>query len=110
MKKLAKWLNKSSEFVYDDNGDRAYAPHCDPSVLHAPGECEYCDHYEDWQNYRITARINFSGHSNPDLAPCPSVAFRPEEVIDRWGGNRANPSDECVQERYEAIRRERELP
>ncbi len=62
-------------------------PHCDPSVLHAPGECEYCDRHKGWQEYRRLARINFTGHNEPDLAPCPSTFFRPAELVGRWGGN-----------------------
>lgn len=69
--------------------DRAYAPHCDQSILHAPGECRYCDLYADWQKYRTVARINFTGHTDAGLAPCPSEYFRPSEKRDRWPGNRA---------------------
>jgi hypothetical protein len=71
------------------NKNRAFAPHCDQSILHAPGTCEYCDDYPDWQEYRQVARINFSNENDPDKAPCPSLAFRTAEVRDRWGGNRA---------------------
>lgn len=67
--------------------DRAFAPHCDQSVLHAPGTCEACDHYPDWQAYRQVALINFSNEDDPTKAPCPSTAFRPAEVRDRWPGN-----------------------
>ena len=66
---------------------RAYAPHCDQSVLHAPGECEYCDHYPDWQEMRDRQRINFTGHQDPDKAPCPSTAFRALETLEKWHGN-----------------------
>lgn len=69
-------------------GERAFAPHCDSSILHAPGACEYCDHYPDWQQMRVTQCINFSGEHDPEKAPCPSTAFRPEEIRDRWPGNR----------------------
>lgn len=64
-------------------------PHCDQSILHAPGECRYCDMHPDWQEYREAARINFSGQHDVDKAPCPSEHFRPAEVRDRWPGNRA---------------------
>lgn len=63
--------------------------HCDASVLHAPGECRFCDEYgADWQAYRELARINFTGHEDPDKAPCPSTHFRSVETINRWPGNR----------------------
>lgn len=71
---------------------RAYAPHCDQSILHAPGACEYCDHYPDYQEARAVARINFSNENDPDKAPCPSTFFRPAEVRDRWPLNRASRS------------------
>lgn len=62
--------------------------HCDPSILHAPGECEFCDKYgKPWQEYRELARINFTGHTDDDKAPCPSTHFRPAEVAHRWPGN-----------------------
>jgi hypothetical protein len=71
---------------------RAYAPHCDQSILHAPGVCQYCDHYPDWQEVREVQRINFTGENDLNRAPCPSLHFRPAEVRDRWGGNVPNGS------------------
>lgn len=71
---------------------RCYAPHCDPSILHAPRVCKYCDEYSEWQQYRQVAHINFTGENDPDKAPCPSEHFRPAEVRDRWGGNVPNGS------------------
>lgn len=65
----------------------AYAPHCDQSILHAPGACEYCDHYPEWQEMRERQRINFTNENDPDKAPCPSTYFRSAEVRDRWPGN-----------------------
>lgn len=76
------------------NSQRAYAPHCDPSILHSPGSCEYCDHYPDWQEHRKVAQIAFSDENPPpdDKAPCPSTHFRPPGVRDQWGGNVAKPA------------------
>jgi hypothetical protein len=37
-------------------------PHCDQRVLHAPGECEYCDQRPDWQALREAWGIAFTGH------------------------------------------------
>lgn len=71
-----------------------FAPHCDSSVLHAPGECQFCDQYPDWQAYRERARINFTGQDDPKKAPCPSTHFRPVEIVHRWYGNRPNPAGE----------------
>ncbi len=68
--------------------ERAHAPHCDPSILHGPGECGACDQYPDWQQMRDAQLINFTGGCDDGKAPCPSVYFRKAEDRDRWGGNR----------------------
>jgi hypothetical protein len=69
-------------------------PHCDQSILHAPGECWACDKYPDYQQAREVSRIAFTGSPEElgthDLAPCPSTWFRRPETRDRWGGNRAS--------------------
>jgi hypothetical protein len=66
------------------------APHCDSRVLHAPGECQYCDQLPLWQALRVLWGICFTGYE-PDLAkkelPCPATVHRPLELINRWGGN-----------------------
>lgn len=68
--------------------ERAYAPHCDSSILHAPGVCEYCDHYPDWQELRKLWRIAFTGEpSDEHTAPDPSSHFRPVAVSHQWPGN-----------------------
>lgn len=64
-------------------------PHCDAMVLHAPGECTYCDRHPDWQTLRETWEIAFSGHDPiGDQVQCPAERRRPREIINRWGGNR----------------------
>lgn len=62
-------------------------PHCDPRVLHAPGECEYCDSHPDWQELRNTWAINFTGHRLTDRVVCPAEAVRSLHDINAWGGN-----------------------
>ncbi|GAC1663204.1 MAG: hypothetical protein NVS9B9_24960 [Ktedonobacteraceae bacterium] len=62
-------------------------PHCDGNVLHAPGECEYCDHYPFQQQQRVDAGINFTGEHDPDKETCPSERVRNLDVIERWHGN-----------------------
>jgi hypothetical protein len=68
-------------------------PHCDPRVLHAPNECEYCDAHEDWQTLREMWGINFTGHNKIETEygtpylPCPSEAARPLGNINQWDGN-----------------------
>jgi hypothetical protein len=69
--------------------ERAPYPHCDSRVLHAPGECRYCDEYPDQQLRRIQSNINFTGHHDPDKALCPAERLRPIERINRWPGNTA---------------------
>lgn len=37
-------------------------PHCDQRILHAPGECEFCDACPQWQQLRKAWGIAFTGH------------------------------------------------
>ena len=72
-------------------------PHCDTRVLHAPGECKYCDKYGNWQALRNLMGINFSGHNDPDKAPCPAdqaVADGTRGDYNLWGGNRPHNGPE----------------
>ena len=68
--------------------ERAYAPHCDQRVLHAPGECRHCDHYPDWQQARTVQGINFTGHYEDGKSLCPSQMSRSIDKIEAWYGNR----------------------
>lgn len=65
-------------------------PHCDNKVLHAPGQCEYCDEHPDWQHLRQVWGICFTGEPNPNKIPCPAEQARPLESINKWGGNAPN--------------------
>jgi hypothetical protein len=62
-------------------------PHCDARVLHAPGECKYCDLHPDWQELREVWGISFTGHHDPDKMTCPAERHRSLETINRWYGN-----------------------
>jgi hypothetical protein len=62
-------------------------PHCDSGVLHAPNECEYCDHHPEWQYLRHIWGINFTGHKDPSKIQCPAERVRPLDTIEGWGGN-----------------------
>lgn len=74
-------------------------PHCDSFILHAPGECEYCDGHPDWQALRHFWGIAFTGHpagndrmSDEPVLPCPADFTRPPGSRSdhrRWGGNTA---------------------
>jgi hypothetical protein len=65
--------------------------HCDSSLLHAPGECKYCDAYPLRQRQRVVTGVNFTGHDDPGKQPCPADASRPPGSASdhrRWAGNR----------------------
>lgn len=65
--------------------------HCDQAILHAPGECEYCDLYPEWQELRTAWGIAFTGHpvgENGAVVPCPADVARPNGVHQQWPGNR----------------------
>lgn len=66
-------------------------PHCDALVLHAPGECEYCDLHTDMQQLRLVWGINFTGQYEAGKYLCPSEEGRSIDIINRWYGNRPKP-------------------
>lgn len=69
--------------------DEYWAPHCDPSVLHAPGSCSHCDMYPAWQRYRVVAHIAFTGQpAGAGLVACPSEQRRPLASVHEWPGNK----------------------
>lgn len=74
-------------------------PHCDTRILHAPGECEFCDGHADWQLLRKRWGIAFTGHQ-PQVErigpvtrkelPCPADFNRPPDSPSdhrQWHGN-----------------------
>jgi len=69
-------------------------PHCDGNVLHARGSCRYCSmgQYDRLHELRRRFSVAYSGATlEPGQDPCPSEAWRPQEIIERWPGNRAAP-------------------
>lgn len=82
-------------------------PHCDQRVLHAPGECEYCDKHGELQAVRESWGINFTGHHDPEKYLCPAEDARSLSVIERWGGNVKAPKIP-TQAEMEAAREELE--
>jgi len=83
--------------------DEMTAPHCDPAILHAPGECKFCDAQPEWQALRQLWGICFTGHQPVivsdgtftayELIACPSDIRRPGNVAGQWPGNRAARDD-----------------
>jgi hypothetical protein len=64
-------------------------PHCDQRILHAPGECEYCDKHKDWQALRAAWGIAFTGwEPEGKELPCPADHAR-GKTHTLWPGNQA---------------------
>lgn len=65
-------------------------PHCDQRILHAPGECTFCDHNPEWQVLRMAWGIAFTGYE-PDAneLPDPATHARGLKNLEAWHGNRA---------------------
>lgn len=77
-------------------------PHCDARILHAPGECQYCDRHPEWQELREFWMVAFTGHEPETYeyggtqVPCPADFNRPknsESDHQKWLGNTAKPSE-----------------
>lgn len=83
--------------VMTPSKERAFAPHCDARILHAPGQCWACDLYPDWQELREKWGIAFTGQQPltgvaGNQLPCPADFNRPPESRSdhrQWGPNRA---------------------
>ncbi len=67
-------------------------PHCDQRILHAPGECQYCDMNPEWQDLRRAWGIAFTGYEPEGTElPCPADHARGENHK-KWHGNVARPN------------------
>lgn len=83
----------------NDDDNHPTMPHCDPRILHAPGECEYCDERPDWQKLRQIWGIAFTGKEpstkepGRQELPCPAD-FNRGISHRKWGGNQARPKEE----------------
>lgn len=65
-------------------------PHCDPRILHAPGECEFCDKHSDWQALRQIWGITFTGYEPEGKElPDPATHIRGFDNANAWCGNKA---------------------
>jgi len=68
-------------------------PHCDPRILHAPGECDFCDRHKEWQYLRLTWGIAFTGYTpDENELPCPADNAR-GDGHKAWRGNQARPKE-----------------
>ena len=56
-------------------------------VLHASGECRFCDDYPELQRARKEQCINFTGYEDPAKLTCPEEVRRPLGVINLWNSN-----------------------
>lgn len=77
---------------------QAAFPHCDQRILHAPGQCRYCDLYSDRQHERLLSGVAFTGQTPVQgQRPCPADEARPTGTPSwhgHWGGNVARPANE----------------
>lgn len=72
---------------------RSFA-HCDGNVLHARGTCRYCSmaQYDRLHELRRRFNVAYTGATlESGQEPCPSEAWRPVDIIEKWPGNRAAP-------------------
>ena len=68
-------------------------PHCDQRILHAPGECNYCDENPNWQELRVAWGIAFTNYEPEGTElPCPANYAR-GDLVNKWGGNQAKKFD-----------------
>lgn len=64
-------------------------PHCDQRILHAPGECKYCDAEPQGQALRLAWGIAFTDYEpEGDELPCPADYAR-GDIHKLWYGYRA---------------------
>lgn len=66
--------------------------HCDSRILHAPGECQFCDRHPIWQALRLAWGIAFTGYLPKDKElPCPADNAR-GSTVHVWPGNQPQPA------------------
>lgn len=78
-------------------------PHCDQRVLHAPGECEFCDACPEWQALRKAWGIAFTGkipaifadRCGKMLPPDTNIVFKQSDIcrLERDHEGRCSPED-----------------
>lgn len=84
-----EWVQDGAHWILKiDTATLDRPPHCDDLVLHAPGECEFCDKVPHLQTLRARWGINFTGKNDPNKSQCPAEKRRSVQLIHRWPGNR----------------------
>ena len=82
---------KKIEYKVDSQDPIYTFPHCDQRILHAPGECMYCDERPEWQALRVAWGIAFTGWiPDGNELPCPADYARGDNHK-LWMGNVAKP-------------------
>lgn len=72
-------------------------PHCDPRILHAPEECEFCDMHPEWQMLRQYWGIAFTGYTPEEKElPCPADFARGDNHKLWYGNTATRSSGGCV--------------
>lgn len=79
----------------DTKVNGASFPHCDPRILHTPGNCTICDGFVCSQEARIAMKVAFTDTPPrvvlaQKLMPCPAITARGPDSVNHWPGNRAN--------------------
>lgn len=70
-------------------------PHCDPRILHAPGECQFCDAHPEWQALRGAWGVAFTGYE-PEGTELPDPATHARgDNAQKWRGNKPSPGG-CI--------------
>lgn len=73
-----------TEGVFDGYYHEQYPfPHCNAEVLHAPGECYYCDHYPDRQAARKALGTPFTPNEANGWSG--NVAVKAGETLNHMG-------------------------
>ena len=74
-------------------GQRYEFPHCNPEVLHAPGECYYCDQFPERQARWQAAQMAFTPNEANGWSG--NVAVKAGEVHEHLGGRYVVGSSRC---------------
>lgn len=89
IRETREWLMLNPRIIASEiYAEGPMPPHCDARVLHAPGECPFCDAHPEWQRARMLWGISFTGKPEEGKLLCPSDVARSVGGAHVWGGNR----------------------